>query len=61
MIYVVVDEPNLKPYYGGLWAAPIFSEIGSKVLRYLNVTPDQVESDAIAGNPDQKVDTSKNF
>lgn len=41
VIYVVVDEPQKKPYYGGTWAAPIFSEIAELSLKYLNVAPDQ--------------------
>jgi cell division protein FtsI (penicillin-binding protein 3) len=40
-IFVAVDEPREKPYYGGTWAAPIFSEIVDKSLRYLNVAPDK--------------------
>ena len=39
-VYVVLDEPQKKPYYGGLWAAPVFSEIVEKTLKYLNVAPD---------------------
>lgn len=41
VIYVVIDEPNKKPYYGGKWAAPVFSEIAEKTLKYLNVAPDK--------------------
>ncbi len=41
VIYVVVDEPSLKPYTGGTWAAPIFREIAEEALRYLNVAPDK--------------------
>ena len=40
VIYVVVDEPGVKPYYGGTWAAPVFKEINERSLRYLNVAPD---------------------
>lgn len=40
VIYVYVDEPQEKPYYGGTWAAPIFSAIAEKSLKYLNVAPD---------------------
>ena len=40
VIYVYVDEPQEKPYYGGTWAAPIFAEIAEKSLKYLNVKPD---------------------
>ncbi|WP_234996055.1 peptidoglycan D,D-transpeptidase FtsI family protein [Pseudobacteriovorax antillogorgiicola] len=39
VIYVVIDEPRKKPYYGGVWAAPVFKEINEKSLRYLNVAP----------------------
>ncbi len=40
VIYVQVDEPGQKPYYGGTWAAPIFSGITERSLKYLNVAPD---------------------
>lgn len=40
VIYVVIDEPEMKPAYGGLWAAPVFSRIAEQSLRYLNVAPD---------------------
>jgi cell division protein FtsI (penicillin-binding protein 3) len=41
VIYVVVDEPFVKPYTGGIHAAPIFNEIAEEALRYLNVAPDK--------------------
>ena len=41
VIYVVIDEPGNKPYYGGTWAAPVFKEINEQSLRYLNVAPDK--------------------
>jgi cell division protein FtsI (penicillin-binding protein 3) len=40
VIYVVVDEPAVRPAYGGLLAAPVFSSIAEKALRYMNVAPD---------------------
>lgn len=40
VIYVQVDEPGQKPYYGATWAAPIFSGITERSLKYLNVAPD---------------------
>lgn len=40
VVYVLIDEPGNKPYYGGLWAAPVFSGIISRSLKYLNVAPD---------------------
>lgn len=39
VVYVVIDEPSKKPYYGGVWAAPVFAEIVEQSLRYLNVAP----------------------
>ena len=41
VIYVVIDEPTNKPYFGGTWAAPVFKEIAEKGLKYLNVSPDK--------------------
>ncbi|MBC62086.1 MAG: hypothetical protein CMP11_06475 [Zetaproteobacteria bacterium] len=40
VIYVVIDEPAKKPYYGGLRAAPVFKEIAEQALKYLNVAED---------------------
>ncbi len=41
VVYVVIDEPGIKPYYGGIWAAPVFRGIAEETLRYLNVAPDK--------------------
>lgn len=49
VIYVVVDEPHEKPYYGGTWAAPIFSAVAERTLKYLNVAPDKPAPDDKAG------------
>jgi cell division protein FtsI (penicillin-binding protein 3) len=35
-ITVVIDEPQVRPAYGGLLAGPVFSEIGQKAINYLN-------------------------
>jgi cell division protein FtsI (penicillin-binding protein 3) len=43
VIYVMVDEPQTRPAYGGLIAGPIFSEIAQRGLRYLNVAPDKAQ------------------
>ncbi len=37
VIYVAIDEPQNTPYYGGLWAAPVFAKIAEQSLHYLNV------------------------
>ncbi|MEZ4742887.1 MAG: penicillin-binding protein 2 [Bdellovibrionota bacterium] len=44
VVYVAIDEPRKKPYYGGLWAAPAFSQIVSQTLKYLNVAPDKKDN-----------------
>ncbi len=36
-VYVSIDEPSQKPYYGNLWAAPVFKEVVEATLKYLNV------------------------
>ena len=39
---VVVDEPSDGSYFGGLVAAPVFSDVTGNALRLLQVTPDQL-------------------
>lgn len=41
VVIVVIDEPSMRPYFGGLWAAPVFANIVERSLRYLNVAPDK--------------------
>lgn len=36
---VIIDDPSGDSYYGGEIAAPVFSEIMTKVMRYLNIKP----------------------
>jgi cell division protein FtsI/penicillin-binding protein 2 len=36
---VIIDDPGGSSYYGGEIAAPVFKEIMTKVMRYLNVKP----------------------
>ncbi|MEN9529984.1 MAG: hypothetical protein RI932_1857, partial [Pseudomonadota bacterium] len=31
-----IDEPQVRPAYGGVLAGPVFSEIGQKAINYLN-------------------------
>ena len=42
---VVIDEPQDGDYFGGLVAAPVFSEVTGNALRLLQVTPDQLDGD----------------
>ena len=59
VVYVVIDEPGNKPYYGGTWAAPVFKEIAEESLRYLNVAPDKApEKDVLAKNTSDHLKTS---
>jgi cell division protein FtsI (penicillin-binding protein 3) len=41
VIYVMIDEPQVRPAYGGLLAGPVFANIAERSLRYLNVAPDK--------------------
>ncbi len=40
VVAVMVDEPTNGQYYGGLVAAPVFSEVVQQTLRSLGVAPD---------------------
>jgi len=40
IVAVMVDEPSAGQYYGGLVAAPVFSEVVQQTLRMMNVPPD---------------------
>ncbi len=39
---VMVDEPRGNVYYGGLVAAPVFSEVMTGAMRILNIAPDNL-------------------
>ena len=36
----MVDDPKKNGFYGGQVAAPVFSRVASRILRYLDVKPD---------------------
>ena len=40
IVAVMVDEPSNGEYYGGLVAAPVFSEVVQQTLRMMGVAPD---------------------
>ncbi len=40
VVAVMVDEPSNGKYYGGLVAAPVFSEVVQQTLRTLDIAPD---------------------
>ncbi len=41
---VVVDEPRGEKYYGGVVAAPVFSNVMAGALRMLDIPPDDLQS-----------------
>lgn len=41
---VMIDEPSTGQYYGGLVAAPVFSNVVAGALRLMNVAPDNLPS-----------------
>jgi hypothetical protein len=45
--YILVDEPQNKHRYGGVVAAPVFSQIATEVLPYLGVEATEVMSDVV--------------
>lgn len=52
VVAVMVDEPSNGVYYGGLVAAPVFSEVVQHTLKRLNVLPDiEVQSQIISNEP----------
>ncbi len=44
VVFVAIDEPGEKPYFGNTWASPVFKGIVERTLRYLNVAPDKEEA-----------------
>ena len=41
VVAVMIDEPSNGQYFGGLVAAPVFSEVVQQTLRFMGVPPDQ--------------------
>lgn len=50
VIAVVINDPKGEDYFGGLVAAPVFSEVMGNALRALNVPGDQ-EGVLLGANP----------
>lgn len=42
VMVVMVNDPQGKEYYGGLVAAPVFSEVMTGAMRLLNIAPDNL-------------------
>lgn len=47
IVAVMIDEPSAGAHYGGLVAAPVFSQVVGNALRALNVAPDSNVTDII--------------
>jgi cell division protein FtsI (penicillin-binding protein 3) len=51
IVAVMVDEPSNGQYYGGLVAAPVFSETVQQTLRMMGLPPDKAVIPQIVTNP----------
>ena len=51
IVAVMVDEPTVGGVYGGLVAAPVFSEVVQQTLRMMGVQPDIDVKPQIVANP----------
>jgi cell division protein FtsI (penicillin-binding protein 3) len=40
VVAIIVNDPRKNGFYGGQVAAPVFSRVASRVLRYLDIRPD---------------------
>ena len=57
IIYIAVDHPKKKSYYGSEVAAPVFANLSSFALRHYGITPTLLQSQQIFRSP-QKPDVS---
>ena len=51
VVAVMIDEPSNGQYFGGVVAAPVFSEVVQQTLRLMNVQPDVTVKPQIVANP----------
>ena len=52
VVYVMIDRPSGMAFYGGLVAAPVFSQVVQQTLNRLGVLPDiEVQSQIISTEP----------
>ena len=51
VVAVMIDEPSAGQYFGGLVAAPVFSEVVQQTLRMMQVQPDLSVKPQIVTNP----------
>ena len=50
IVAVMIDEPSDGQYFGGLAAAPVFSEVVQQTLRMMGVQPDMNVKPQIVAN-----------
>ena len=51
VVAVMIDEPSAGQYFGGLVAAPVFSQVVQQTLRMMGVQPDLTVQPQIVSNP----------
>ena len=51
IVAVMLDEPSAGQYYGGVVAAPVFSEVVQLTLRMMGVQPDMTVKPQIVAQP----------
>jgi cell division protein FtsI (penicillin-binding protein 3) len=51
IVAVMLDEPTAGQYYGGVVAAPVFSEVVQQTLRMMGVQPDMTVKPQIVAQP----------
>jgi cell division protein FtsI (penicillin-binding protein 3) len=51
IVAVMIDEPSDGQYFGGVAAAPVFSEVVQQTLRMMGVQPDMTVKPQIVTNP----------
>lgn len=51
VVAVMIDEPSKGQYFGGIVAAPVFSQVVQQTLRMMNVPPDIEVKPQITGAP----------
>jgi cell division protein FtsI (penicillin-binding protein 3) len=51
IVAVMLDEPSAGQYYGGVVAAPVFSEVVQQTLRMMGVQPDMTVKPQIVAQP----------
>ncbi len=47
VIAAMIDEPGGRQHYGGIIAAPVFSQIAAQALRHMHVTPDAPQPELV--------------